>query len=310
MTTIFTVHGTGASGPEEGDRWWQKGSVFEKHLRELVESEDGTLLFRPTVWDGANSENSRRIAAHKLCGEMLQCEGKKESYCLIGHSHGGSVASSALLLAAQKRKNLPRLARWVTVGTPFINSQKAFFLFARLGILRKSAYISVFQACLMSFVALLGYGGTATQYVYIGILIMTPLLLFYLAMWFTLQTRDFIYRPKVKRLADETFRSRWIGLFHQNDEAIDGLKSVKGLNIPFFAENFAVPSLLFGSLFVLPLASLYIASSESLMLYIFKNFAPESTFNYFLSVKRQNLGGRQAIGSRPNLTHVKRCASL
>jgi len=40
MTTIITVHGTGATGPEEGEQWWQKGSSFEKHIRELVDTDE------------------------------------------------------------------------------------------------------------------------------------------------------------------------------------------------------------------------------------------------------------------------------
>jgi hypothetical protein len=50
MATVITVHGTNATGPESGNRWWQKGSPFEKQLRELVESEDGDLNFEPLIW--------------------------------------------------------------------------------------------------------------------------------------------------------------------------------------------------------------------------------------------------------------------
>src|SRR5262245_62668225 len=53
VATIITVHGTNASGPEEGIKWWQKGSEFEKHIHELVESEDGShLTFQPHIWAG------------------------------------------------------------------------------------------------------------------------------------------------------------------------------------------------------------------------------------------------------------------
>jgi hypothetical protein len=58
MAKIITVHGTGATGPEEGYDWWQKGSLFEKHVRELVEAEVGTLKFQRLIWNGKNSEMS------------------------------------------------------------------------------------------------------------------------------------------------------------------------------------------------------------------------------------------------------------
>ena len=60
MATIVTVQGTNASGSEEGDKWWQKGSTFEHDLRRLIQAKDGNLEFKPHIWDGANSEISRR----------------------------------------------------------------------------------------------------------------------------------------------------------------------------------------------------------------------------------------------------------
>jgi triacylglycerol esterase/lipase EstA (alpha/beta hydrolase family) len=143
MATIITVHGTGATGPEEGEAWWQKGSAFENHIRELVEGEDGTLDFQPVLWDGANSEASRRAAAAKLYQAARQLESKDQKYCLIGHSHGGSVLVNMLLLAASQRNRLPHLTRWITVGTPFIQSVRSFWLFSRLGPLGKSSLVLV-----------------------------------------------------------------------------------------------------------------------------------------------------------------------
>jgi len=56
--TILTVHGTGSSGPENGQKWWQKGSPFEAHLRQLIAAEDGEFKYQPVTWDGKNSESS------------------------------------------------------------------------------------------------------------------------------------------------------------------------------------------------------------------------------------------------------------
>jgi hypothetical protein len=91
MATIITVHGTGATGPEEGDAWWQRGSEFEKHMRELVDGEDGELNFERLIWDGANSEISRRKADTELLTRMRRLEENPRRYCILGHSHGGSL---------------------------------------------------------------------------------------------------------------------------------------------------------------------------------------------------------------------------
>src|SRR6516165_8751113 len=83
MATIITVHGTGATGPEEGEAWWQKGSAFERDMRQLIEAEAGELNFQPHIWDGANSETSRRAAARRLYEAAQQLETKKEKYSII-----------------------------------------------------------------------------------------------------------------------------------------------------------------------------------------------------------------------------------
>ena len=100
MPTIISIHGTYASKPtEEGDEWWQRGSFFERHLRECVETEGGTLSFQPLRWDGENKESSRREAAKELVERCKALERSGERYFLIGHSHGGSIISNALLVA-------------------------------------------------------------------------------------------------------------------------------------------------------------------------------------------------------------------
>jgi hypothetical protein len=96
MATIIAVHGTFATGPEEGEGWWQRGGALDRDIRELVEADDSRLDFAPHVWDGQNSETSRRAAGQALLQRLAALEQKGEKYCLIGHSHGGSVIASAL----------------------------------------------------------------------------------------------------------------------------------------------------------------------------------------------------------------------
>jgi hypothetical protein len=143
VATIITVHGTFASGPEAGKAWWQKGGSVESELRDLVEGTDGRLNFVPHVWDGLNRESSRRKAGRELYSRLDHLEKTGEPYCIVGHSHGGSVVLSALLLSTHRRRALTGLSCWITVGTPFIAFDPKSFLFSRLGLLGKAAYLSL-----------------------------------------------------------------------------------------------------------------------------------------------------------------------
>jgi hypothetical protein len=142
LATIITVHGTFSSGPQSGEHWWQKRSQFESQLRRLVDSEDGRLDFVPHVWDGVNSEMSRRAAGKSLLRRLLNLEKRKERYCLVGHSHGGSAIVASLLISAFRGRKLPRLSLWITIGTPFIAFARKAFLFSRLGLLGQILYLS------------------------------------------------------------------------------------------------------------------------------------------------------------------------
>ena len=116
---------------------------------------DGTLKYQPFVWDGANSELSRRRASTRLLELIQRYETNGERYLLIAHSHGGSVISQTLLMAARSKRRLDKLARWITVGTPFIKGQKPYLLFWRLGLLGKSAYLAIFTYSVMLFTLVL-----------------------------------------------------------------------------------------------------------------------------------------------------------
>lgn len=280
MATIFTIHGTNATGPETGERWWQKGSPFAQCLSELVEAEDGVLKFRPLIWDGMNSEVSRRTAGAQLYRDMCGVEKAGEAYCAIGHSHGGSVTAAALLLAAARGTPLSNLSRWLTVGTPFIEMRKQRWLFSRLGTLGKTAYVSM----LSFFAVLCGLliyqpprEGAGIDLVLVGILLfafLVPFLLLSFWLWFLNSRALFGYRRKVKAAFKDVYSGRWLALWHGSDEAIQGLRALGGVSLPIFSPRFAVPLLSFLAIFAWPALILYAVSSGDLVSSLAAQFKP------------------------------------
>ncbi|MET1046222.1 MAG: hypothetical protein ABWX70_05900, partial [Hyphomicrobium sp.] len=112
VATIITVHGTFAAptapDPNGGltpePQWWESGSTFEKDMRDLVDARDGELNFVPFSWAGDNSEVERRAAGNRLSKVLRDLEAKSEPYCIVGHSHGGSILSDTLLVNSARRR--------------------------------------------------------------------------------------------------------------------------------------------------------------------------------------------------------------
>ena len=157
MATIITVHGTFAhlggvpseeAAPGAEAQWWQRGSATEADIKTLVAGADGPVRMEPFVWNGDNSELERRKAGQALLRRMKALEKDSEPYCVIGHSHGGSVISSALLEAAAYKEPLNGLKQWITVGTPFVKPATGAFAVpaadvAAEGDLRRLAHVVV-----------------------------------------------------------------------------------------------------------------------------------------------------------------------
>jgi hypothetical protein len=147
MATIITVHGTFATGTEEGSDWWQRGSAFDQDIGTYVEAQDGHLSLQPYIWDGANSELSRRAASRGLRARIMALNKRNESHCLIGHSHGGSVVARAVF--DPPTSTTKALSRWITIGTPFIVMTKRKLLLSRLGLFGKTLYLTFFSVMYM-----------------------------------------------------------------------------------------------------------------------------------------------------------------
>jgi hypothetical protein len=263
MATVITVHGTGVDGPEEGEAWWQKDSPFENHIRELVESTDGELNFRTLSWNGNNSEKSRRNAARKLYKTVRQLEAKNEKYCLIGHSHGGSVIANALLLAASKSNRLPNLVKCITIATPFIQSKKSFWLFSRSGLIGKSLLVSgtsfgfIMRVYYFYYV---NYPWSVYRFIQDTVYLLGPFFAIYCLLLLINHRMFFMYRPKILRFSRNEYGDRLVSLRHNNDEAVNGLKSLKNLDIRLFQRGFAVSTFSFASIFFVPLLLIAMAT--------------------------------------------------
>ena len=255
MATIITVHGTGATGPEHGDRWWQKGSTFEKHLRELVESQDGELKYEPMIWDGANSETARRRAGEELFRKMSTLDANAENYCVVGHSHGGSVISCALLKASTRKDPLKSLRKWITIGTPFLVRNKTPFLFSRLNLIGKSAYLSVLGALVLFVSALVSSLIAESEDLwYTPVLVSAiPPICFYIFLVFYDAKTMYAHNRRYKDYCDNNYADRWVSFWHKSDEAINGLKSLKKVNFGIFQKDFLINPILSLSIFVVPL---------------------------------------------------------
>ncbi|MCI5047933.1 MAG: hypothetical protein MRY59_10550 [Aquisalinus sp.] len=126
---FITVHGTGDDIPDSADpKWWQPESDFSKDL--LEKAGGGEII--PFMWDGKNDELSRRDAAEGLLWELIQYDEREEDVTLIGHSHGGSVISTALRLATSTERDFDHIKGVITVGTPFIRMKPQRWLWERL----------------------------------------------------------------------------------------------------------------------------------------------------------------------------------
>jgi hypothetical protein len=296
MATIITVHGTfaheggvrppGAPAPATGvlsapagDRqWWQPGSAFDAEVARLVEAHEGTVEIKPFEWSGANSELGRRDAGRRLLGVLTELEARKEPYCLIGHSHGGSVISAALLEAAGRKLDLPGLKRWITVGTPFVKLERERWLFARLDLVRKAIFIASMMLFLMFAVYLaadvmagepLLFGATFPGVLAVmGLMMSLPILVFYLLLRYLDGRGTRLYSRRATARAKASFGPRWLPFTHAEDEAIQGLAFLPGAKLYFFDRSFAVAPITFASVFALPLLYLAVVTSPSTMVSI------------------------------------------
>ncbi len=294
MAKIVTVHGTFAhietvSDPAEmaGDatrQWWQPGSTFENQFKKYVDSDGSSgapgseVEFQPFIWNGDNSEIARRRAGSRLLSELKNLESRGEKYCVLAHSHGGSVVASALLEGASRGVELNGLKRWITIGTPFVSLRRERFLFLRLPLLLKAMFVASLMLLFMYVFYVTGelLGGRVdfendrqiTRLVISTVLTAIPFVVFYIIAFILDGRQLFFYRRRNQKRAKEKFGDLWLPLTHEDDEAVRGLASLGSMRLRIFHKTFAVPALSLLSVFLLPLAYLWLVTSPTWMMSI------------------------------------------
>jgi hypothetical protein len=289
VATVVTVHGTFAHSPGTADalnigdggepQWWQQGSQFEADIKSLVTGADGRPVeVVPFTWSSLNSEIDRRNAGSALLRLMRGLDARGEPYCVVGHSHGGSVIASALIESVAHKKPLTHLKRWITVGTPFVGMRKERFLFTRLTLPRKVMFV----ASLMLFMMFLFYVAGElfangfqvrseryyTALLFNAIMMTLPILFFY-TVFRILDGRELVgYGRGAVQRAQEHYADKWLPLCHKDDEAVQGLRYLPKVEYRFFDRDFATSTLTKAAIVVLPLAYLFVVTSPSIMLAI------------------------------------------
>lgn len=296
MATVIAVHGTYAHAAGETGtspstnaadlQWWQPGSSFEQEMRDLVDATpgmgSGKLEVIRFVWNGENSEVARREAGSRLLQEMQRLEAGHEPYCVVGHSHGGSLIGWALLEAAARKQRLDGLKRWITVGTPFVSLQRERLLFQRLDLMRKVIFVASLMLLLMFLVDVLAqlFGAPTTsdsvawlkrrgpEWALSAALMSLPIIFFYFTLkW--LDARSLLhYRRRVQARARQFFGGRWLSLTHTDDEAVQGLAFLPGAKLHFIDKQFAVAAITTLSVFALPLIYIFVLNSPRAMVSI------------------------------------------
>lgn len=153
---VFTVHGTGDRAPnddqglplDDGEKWFQRGSQFSDWLLAKLAARGIDAEIFPLHWTGDNKASGREAAARSLAGEIKRKVKSHSGVHIIGHSHGGNVASdAAAILRWNPARRVSRLHSLTTVGTPFLRTnvsvRQRFGAWAFLALVMASLLLSI-----------------------------------------------------------------------------------------------------------------------------------------------------------------------
>ena len=256
---VLLIHGTFAARPEDGgDAWWQCQSRFaralDSHCRPLAITAGEGEVFH---WSGQNTERARRLAGINLLRRLLEPERAGRHYHLVAHSHGGSVVWAALMMSvnpvwsgesfvSSDQIGLPHLLSWTTVGTPFLrvgadalryDTVVRALLFFGLSVIRFFASLVAMLGWLFA-LASVAWGRVAgsdalvqwgvwivvTWIAAVPVSIVSALTLMRLS-----EGAGAIVEELARRWACFLFVGRWLPIWSEHDEALNGLQSTRWL---------------------------------------------------------------------------------
>lgn len=229
---VILIHGTGAGGEvDRGDKSWQFESHFEKFFSARISPQ--AFVDKPFHWTGRNSETDRRAAGRALLRCFLALEARGQTYHVVAHSHGGSVLWHALVESARRKTYLQGLKTWTTVGTPFLSfAPNPSGWWQLLGLISAGGALGWLSPLLIDGwsnhevllrdvnpIALLGIGLLSAFLASIA-----SYSLFRLGHHLVNLARRAAERA-AERQAAEWYRSCWLGLWHNRDEPLAGLRA-------------------------------------------------------------------------------------
>jgi len=285
-TILVTIHGTGAGESSAAeDSWWLEGSHFLGKLKKRLDLESNRIEILPFLWEGGpNSEESRRTAGKRLYELLKSYDVEGIDYYLVCHSHGGSVAYSALLHSVDENQPLVRLKCWCTVGTPFLEYMRNRFLWQRLSPLELGAYMVCATATLvavLSIITILLYPIVNSLISQIASLLLAkdlklpasiinrdiPYFLPYFVAGFIAHGALLLWErwkgraqskislswitEKQKEAVLQRYSDTWVGLCHPEDEAVSALSNIKDVNEEFVKQKFLLPLIPFSQFVIL-----------------------------------------------------------
>jgi len=109
-TVIILIHGTWGTSSD----WHQPGGLFHDMLQMQAEKKGATVV--PFCWSGANDPKARSTAAQALV-QLIKSYPSDMPLYVIGHSHGGNVATLASRLLP-KHAPKHRIHSLYLLGTP------------------------------------------------------------------------------------------------------------------------------------------------------------------------------------------------
>ncbi len=262
-TKFITVHGTGDGVRDAKEpKWWQPESQFSRDL--INQAGGGTV--EPFMWDGKNDELSRREGAENLLWRLRDYEDRGDEVVLIGHSHGGSVIATALTFAMSTQREFSNIKSVITVGTPYIGMKRQRWFWDRLNFAGQLGFLYSLFLLVLTLIAIwtvvifefsapdmaemadqmsktsptdmtydmqdvtVAEDEVDSAYVTIASSLFIIALTGFFLSRSQRRLRELHDKNIVARFHD-AFSSRWLALYDQRDEAINGLKRVYDMKL-------------------------------------------------------------------------------